>query len=461
VNNDATNQNNIVIALRTHLWDADIAALAAKLERASPKAEFVILADESRQVLSTGGFTKISHNSDYAHLSLPNFPQRQVLWYNADYPLYSLRAARPHAAYYAMVEYDVAVNVDLTTIIAAVQNRHLDLVTCALKPAGPDWYWTVTGTAFFPIIWQSFLPVIIVSARAIDHMRKRRQEIWQNRVLQIFEDWPFCEVFIPSAISELGPDNMAALADFADLSRFTLQHLLHVNEPAANEPGTMCHRVHGGSLFAMRRLVHEPVLSVFDPGSELRRLLGFCQPADFMPVLIRQFNKLNDFDASRRFAELAASSGWQATPRLWNIAYGKLALQSSTNSDSKFADAAEEARGGNNGDVSPKFNFHTASEADPWWQVDLQALHLIHQVAVYNRLDLPERCVNMTLSVSANGQGWQLAAAKLDGQIFGGADGRPHIWHFTTPLCARFARITLIGETYLHLNQIEIFGEPA
>jgi hypothetical protein len=240
-----------------------------------------------------------------------------------------------------------------------------------------------------------------------------------------------------------------------------LEDVLHVDEPEAQRPGTICHRVHAGSLFAIRRLAQEPVLSVFQAGSPLRRALEFCQPADFMPVLIRQFNKLNDADACSRFAEFAGTQGWQASPRIWNIAYGKPALQSSTNADSRFADPAEEARGGNNGDVTEKLNFHTAFETDPWWQVDLQAIHRIHEVALYNRLDLPERCVNVTLSVSANGEVWQLAAVKLDGKIFGGADGNPHSWHFAPPITARFVRVTLIGETYLHLNQIEIFGEPA
>jgi len=451
----------IVVAFRTHLWDVDIASLAAKLRAASPGAIFVILADETNELLDTAPFQKISHTQDFSHLGLPNFPHNQVLWYNADYPLYTLRAAYPQASLYAMVEYDVAVNLNLTAIINAAQTNQLDLVINALQPALPEWYWVCSGTDFFLKPWRSFLPVIIVSGRAIDHLLKRRREIWRGRTLELHEHWPFCETFIPSAIDELGPGNMAELANYADLSHYNLHDALHINDPAAHTPGTIRHRVHAGATFAMRQLIHYPALSVFDDISELRRRMAHCAPEHFLPVIAREINKLGDASARAQFNALARSKDWIAEDLLWNIAYGKPATQSSTDAASQYKIPEEDARGGNNGIINGKYGFHTAFEADPWWQVDLQTPHHITEAVLFNRLDLPQRCIHLSLSVSLNETDWQLAAVKLDGKLFGGADGNPFRWHFTEGIIARFVRITLIGEGHLHLDEIEIFGVSA
>ena len=140
-----------------------------------------------------------------------------------------------------------------------------------------------------------------------------------------------------------------------------------------------------------------------------------------------------------------------------NLALGKPALVSSVREGEAEQDPARHAAGGNNGRITGQDGFHTAHEQDPWWQVDLGAAREIGKVVVYNRMDLPERCTRLALYGSADGQSWMMQAAKLDGKLFGGADGKPYVFA-PVPFEARFLRLGMIGEGCLHLNEVEVYA---
>jgi hypothetical protein len=96
---------------------AHVAMMAARLEKAMGAARFVVSADESIAPLKTAPFETVVYNDDFSNFGLPRFPHRTVLWYNEDYPLYVLRRRFPSASHYAMVQYDVAVNIDLFRLL--------------------------------------------------------------------------------------------------------------------------------------------------------------------------------------------------------------------------------------------------------------------------------------------------------------------------------------------------------
>ncbi len=157
-----------------------------------------------------------------------------------------------------------------------------------------------------------------------------------------------------------------------------------------------------------------------------------------------------------RFARLQPDGSLPARgPR--NLALGRPALVSSVWEGEAEQDPARNAAGGNNGKITGHYGFHTAHEHEPWWQVDLGAAHEIGRVVVYNRMDLPERCTRMALYGSPDGEGWVMHAAKLDGSLFGGADGHPYVFE-PPPLRARFLRVGMIGEGFLHLDEVEVYA---
>jgi len=80
---------------------------------------------------------------------MPNFPAGQVLWYNADYPLYVLRRQFPDAACFAMIEYDVAVNVDIAEVMRRAITENIDLIAHELTDPPQWWTWEeCTGKHF-------------------------------------------------------------------------------------------------------------------------------------------------------------------------------------------------------------------------------------------------------------------------------------------------------------------------
>ncbi len=146
-------------------------------------------------------------------------------------------------------------------------------------------------------------------------------------------------------------------------------------------------------------------------------------------------------------------------PNAKNIALGRSCLQSSVSEWSCYPTLAEDAQGAVNGKISGEYKFHTGLDDFPWWEVDLGAASIVQEVRLFNRLDLPERATRLRFLTSFDRVSWTEVFRKEDNRLFGGADGDPLIWQPTLPLPSRFFRIMLLEPGYLHLDQVEVFGE--
>lgn len=71
-----------------------------------------------------------------------------------------------------------------------------------------------------------------------------------------------------------------------------------------------------------------------------------------------------------------------------NLAFGRLARQSSSCEWSVGATPEASARGDNRGG-----GFHSALEKDPGWQLDLGGEAAVERMVVCNRMEFRERCV--------------------------------------------------------------------
>ncbi|MBM4090937.1 MAG: hypothetical protein FJ276_16170, partial [Planctomycetes bacterium] len=118
---------------------------------------------------------------------------------------------------------------------------------------------------------------------------------------------------------------------------------------------------------------------------------------------------------------------------------------------------AEDAAGACDGVKNGKYGFHTSSEQDPWWQVDLGSVMALDRVVVYNRGDgVSDRAARLCVLLSPDGKTWA-KAYEHDGTVFHGfADNRPLSVRVTNAQ-ARFVRIQLPGVQYLHLDEVEVF----
>lgn len=137
-----------------------------------------------------------------------------------------------------------------------------------------------------------------------------------------------------------------------------------------------------------------------------------------------------------------------------NIALHKPAQQSSYSPRwSKPNQSSRAVNGIKNGGYS----FCTKLEVDPWWQVDLEEIHIIQQVRIYNRMDYSERARTLKILLSTDSHNWEQVYVNDDRLIPGGIYGKPLIVSITSKL-ARYIRIQLNSRTYLHLDEVEVYG---
>jgi hypothetical protein len=136
-----------------------------------------------------------------------------------------------------------------------------------------------------------------------------------------------------------------------------------------------------------------------------------------------------------------------------NLARGKPASQSSTSEWSRGNDA----QGAVDGLISGSYGFHTNNQVNPWWQVDLGAIHQLGEVRLYNRLDCcGERARTVQILLSDDGRAWR-TAYRHNGAQFGGKDGK-HLVVKLNGEAARHVRLQLNEANWFHLDEVEVMG---
>jgi hypothetical protein len=138
-----------------------------------------------------------------------------------------------------------------------------------------------------------------------------------------------------------------------------------------------------------------------------------------------------------------------------NIALNKPATQSSVSQWS----TADDAQGAVNGMITGSFGFCTAKESRPWWQVDLLQLTPLKEIIVFNRIDAcAPRAYSFVIKLGDEAGSFRQVHAQ-NGRPFGGKDGSPARIHLDGAL-ARFVRIELTTDDYLHLDEVEVYAAP-
>jgi len=141
-----------------------------------------------------------------------------------------------------------------------------------------------------------------------------------------------------------------------------------------------------------------------------------------------------------------------------NYALNRPALQSSISEWSHRPTPAQDARGGNNGDITRPFGCHTSEEEHPWWYVDLGLEIVIDSVAIYNRQECAYRMRYFSLHGSLDGREWQRFYKKRDARIFGELADDIYFVRPKDVVIARFVRLQLDHRESLHFRECEIYG---
>lgn len=184
--------------------------------------------------------------------------------------------------------------------------------------------------------------------------------------------------------------------------------------------------------------------------------------------IFAQFGEVRD----ERLAAIWARhlQGWRRTavlapPRWPNVSRGKPAEQSSISVHSQGATTGADAARALDGRPSGQYAFHTETEERPWWRIDLGGPHRMRELRVYNRFDASfaeARFRNFDVEMSDDATSWTTLAQERGEARVGGIDGRPYTLSPPDGAVCRHVRITLVGEgpQILHLDHVEVFGEP-
>jgi hypothetical protein len=103
------------------------------------------------------------------------------------------------------------------------------------------------------------------------------------------------------------------------------------------------------------------------------------------------------------------------------------------------------------GDRDTGIFFHTQEDAEPWFEVDLGAVHELKRVELKNRSDCcQERAVPLVVEVSLDHQHYQMVARK-----FATFDH----WSQSFPTTrGRYVRLRVARRSLLHLEQVQVYG---
>jgi hypothetical protein len=93
---------------------------------------------------------------------------------------------------------------------------------------------------------------------------------------------------------------------------------------------------------------------------------------------------------------------------------------------------------------------HTENQVEPWLSIDLGRTRRVHRVVVTNRLDgQQERAIPLRIETSIDGKAFTEYARR---------DAVFDTWTATrSTVKARYVRLTVLGQSILHLNEVEIY----
>ena len=112
--------------------------------------------------------------------------------------------------------------------------------------------------------------------------------------------------------------------------------------------------------------------------------------------------------------------------------------------------------------IDGRGKFHTDLEDTPWWRVDLGAVHGIREVRLFNRMELPgiaARANRLAIDIGFDPEHFIEVFRRESDEPFGGVDGHPLVFAPSIPIPGRFVRVRLMERNYLHLDQVEVYGE--
>ncbi len=182
-----------MILFRTHQFDRQARLFCEKLQQESG-LQVVCLADESRKVLNTEPFEKISITQNAAK-QLGLYCPKNFTWSCGDYGLYMAHHQYAQVKFFWLIEYDVRFQGEnlIRSVIEAFDSS-LDLVAPLLRQRQNDWWWYAAMASNKKPVYGCLFPLIRISAALIAFGLNERRRLGKSLLYRLF--WPNDESFL-------------------------------------------------------------------------------------------------------------------------------------------------------------------------------------------------------------------------------------------------------------------------
>ena len=446
---------------RTHVWDDGVRDMAERARACCASGKFVVATDETKGPLPVETFDTLPHSDDFSEYGLPNIPVDKVLWWNADYVLYAARRALPDHDYYIMLEYDVHLNCDLDRIISQCYQNKVDFVAHGIRRMWLHEHWSSeSASEMGDELWWAFIPLVIVSARAIDEMLQIRQHLAAKLAAGQISHWPYCEPFLPTAVAQRPELTSWRLDRLVDSTLLAWRPFISTRDPRLSKAEIVAHPVLSGQRLIKTFIAEPPSGSYYMTDGRLREELKYEDFDDLQAVFGDQIQNQRHPDGSWLVAESIVPREPEIVRPWIDLAYGKAATQSIHSRRSHGASAEEDAAFANRDPLPDDFAFHTDTEEDPWWQVDLLEICVVERIEIINRVLVPLRFTHFHIDASRDGENWTTCFSKHDNAMISSDPNYPARFTLGHPIHARYIRIMQLGADWLHLRSVRVLGFP-
>jgi hypothetical protein len=154
-------------------------------------------------------------------------------------------------------------------------------------------------------------------------------------------------------------------------------------------------------------------------------------------------------------------ANWDLINRIEKQKIKNLALDCHTTQSSFYNIDSAPGLSGCNGKKTGSYGFHTLEETNPWWCLDLGVITEIQTIICYNRTDAAsERVRFLRILLSVDGNEWRICYQHNGNFAFGGINKSPSpplIVSFDRVEKAKFIKIDLQDNNYLHLDEVEVY----
>lgn len=383
-------------------------------------------------------------------------PTRSFFSYGNDIPAVISALIYPGYDYYLMLEYDVVIQRPISSIVSWMKDNSVDFLAHPIDTPVEAWPWTYTCDGYYRkenIV--KFLNCFAAFSRdALFHIIRRRL-YFSNLIRQgIIRYFPHTEAFVATELT-LSGYKISALREFGPVPHYSWGTAYMEEDLLLFRDDAFVHPVSDKYKYIRSCLVEDPFSYFQEEQTLKKRALRF--PDETLPEI---YNKLRGYASEEQLASLREDMRIYMTPE----AKQKYGLDRSSigrnckawqSSISQWSHSENEASDVLNHIPNGNYSFHTKSEENPWWIVDLGSPKVVDYVRIYNRDLAPWRANGLQILGCDDKENWTLYDSHRSDQPFEGLNGEPLILRVGARL--RYLKLLLPGHECLHLDHIDIF----